>query len=213
MSTEGPHLMLLTFMRHGEPVRGAEGAERLDPGLAQAGVAQAERSVVLLERTHCDAVYSSPLRRARETATIVGAGLGHSVAVDEDLAEFDRGAEYLHYEDGGSVWASYLQGDLSPWGTTMQEFGQRVRGAVDRLVARHGGQHVVAVCHGGVINRFGCEIFGLEHRVQLFAPDYGSLSSFSLEGGVWRVVSLNDRPPPWVLATGDARQMDTSVVE
>lgn len=184
--------MILSMVRHGEPARAAAGGLQNDPPLSPLGVAQMQATGELLRADGYDAVFASNLRRATESARCA---LGADVPITEvaDLAEFDRDSEYLHYEDGADVWQRYREGDLSPWGTTAEEFRNRVVTALEAIRIDGAGERVVTVCHGGVINVFLAWILG-SSALRLFAPDYGSVSRFEhREDGGWSVRELNVR--------------------
>ena len=186
--------MRLTLMRHGEPARGNLDAS--DPPLAESGRAQARGAVRYVLARGVDRLYCSPQRRARETAQIIGDALGRAPIEDDGLVEFDYGTPYVHYDDGqASVWRHYDAGDLSPWGLTAETFHARIRSTIDRLAQRHSGERVLSVCHGGVINAWTCQVLGIPERIQVIAPSYASLHRYALEGGRWRLLSLNETAP------------------
>lgn len=182
--------MILTLVRHGEPARDVPESERGDPPLSPAGRRQLERARALVDADGWDAVYCSPLLRARQSAEVLVPG--HDAEIDADLAEFDRGAQrYVHWEDGAEAYRSYLAGDLSPWGTTLREFRARIHAAVERIRADAAGEHVVAVTHGGVISNLFSMLLGSD-QVTLFQPSYGSVNRFRYapdEG--WTPLELN----------------------
>ncbi len=72
----------INLVQHGDK-------ERLpgDPGLTELGKRQAEVTACWLRTTGLQAVYSSPLRRARETAEPVGQATGLAVQIDSRLCE------------------------------------------------------------------------------------------------------------------------------
>ncbi|WP_054370952.1 histidine phosphatase family protein [Rhodococcus rhodochrous] len=186
--------MILTLVRHGEPVRGATGAAAADPSLSPAGRKQLEAARALVDADGYDVVYSSPLRRARESAEILAPGA--VVRVDDDLAEFDRATDrYLHWEDGAEIYEAYLAGDLSPWNTTLEEFRRRILDVVERMRGEARGTRVLAVTHGGVVNNFFAMLVG-SPRVALFQPGYGSINRFAyhVEEG-WTPLELNALGP------------------
>jgi probable phosphoglycerate mutase len=74
----------LLLLRHALPVSGDA-----DPGLSEVGQAQAERVAQWLTGRHVDAVVTSPLRRARETAAPIEAALGLTADVVDDLREWE----------------------------------------------------------------------------------------------------------------------------
>jgi phosphohistidine phosphatase SixA len=70
------------LVRHGETTGGPG-----DPGLAETGRSQASAVAAQLATHSIAAVYASPLRRARETAAVIAAGVGCDVEIDERLRE------------------------------------------------------------------------------------------------------------------------------
>ena len=78
-------------MRHGETEWSAIGKHtgRTDVPLTEAGRLRATQVGSELRGGEWEMVLSSPLRRARETCEL--AGLGHAMAIDEDLREWDYG--------------------------------------------------------------------------------------------------------------------------
>jgi probable phosphoglycerate mutase len=185
-------MAILTVMRHGEPIRSHEPDVMRDPGLGERGTAQISDMAELVATDPPSVVYSSPLARARQSASLVAARLGLEVQVEPDLAEFDRDSHYLHFEDGADVWTRYLAGDLSPWGTTLGEFRARIHGVMGRLAEAHPDEHVLAVCHGAVLNILMMQVLGISDKVQVVNPAYGSLTRFELTATQSRVVSFNE---------------------
>lgn len=187
--------MELVLLRHAEPRRGAEGAERRDPGLSATGRAQAERLAEHLAAERWDALYSSPQRRASETAEILAARLGLQVRIDEGLAEFDRGAEYVHFEDvlaaGGELLAAFMREDFSAYGTDAATIRRTARAALDAIVAAHPGQRVAVVTHGTVINAYVGSLLGIE-RLVFHHPAYTGITRLKISRkGVATLHSLN----------------------
>ncbi|MGH9012097.1 MAG: histidine phosphatase family protein [Acidimicrobiia bacterium] len=185
--------MELLLLRHGEAARNAEGAGRSDPPLSAQGRAQARRAAMFLACEGVDGLFTSPLRRAVETAEIIGAEVGLVPGVDPDLAEFDRDApEYLHFEDLRAAGdpryeAVVVGGDLTPWGVTLGEFRDRVTGCLDRLVGRFSGRRLAVVTHGGAINAYLGPLLGSD-RFAVHSPAYTALSRIGIEADGRRVV-------------------------
>ena len=99
--------MKLILIRHGLPVRSDSSA---DPSLAPQGVRQAEQMARWLHDEGIDALYSSPMRRARETAEPLAALTGLTPRVIEGIAEYDQGSgryvpmEELKRTDYAACW-------------------------------------------------------------------------------------------------------------
>jgi len=162
-----PTLVLL--VRHGTtgttgkvlPGR-APGLHLADSGLAQADAAAAR--VATLKRV--DAVYSSPLERARETAAPIARARGLRVRIERGLLECDfgdwTGAE-LKALAKLPEWATvqrYPSGFRFPNGESFVEMAARVRSAVATLAARHAGGVVVAVSHADPIKAVVADALG-----------------------------------------------------
>jgi broad specificity phosphatase PhoE len=83
----------LVLVRHGETVWHHDNryAGRSDVALTDRGRDQAEQLARWAGGTRIDAVHTSPLQRARDTAEPAGRALGVAVAVDERLVEVDFG--------------------------------------------------------------------------------------------------------------------------
>ena len=149
----------ILLARHGETDWNREGRFQghADPPLNRTGRAQAVDLSVELMAEDLAAVYSSPLRRAFETAEVVAASHGLEAVAVEALREVDVGSwsgltraeiEERFPEQFGR-WLDYGQG----WedGETYDEMGRRVVGALLEIAATHEGERVLAVTHGGPI--------------------------------------------------------------
>lgn len=183
--------MELLLIRHALPVRVDEGDVDgpADPELSEVGRLQAHALAEWLAGEQIDAVWSSPMRRARETAVPLSARLHLDVVVDEGLAEYDRhSASYIPIEE--------LKAANDPrWNQLPErpeEFAAEVVDAVERIVAAHPGQRVAVVCHGGVVNAYAGHVLGVTDPL-FFLPHYTSISRvLASAAGVRSVGSLNE---------------------
>ena len=104
-----------------------------------------------------DALYSSPLERARETAEPIAKALGTPVEIDDDLDEFDFGAwsglsfDALGEDPDWDHWNRERDHARPPEGETMMEGQMRIARCLERLRRRHPEQTVAAVSHGDII--------------------------------------------------------------
>ncbi len=146
------------LLRHGETEHTREkrfsGSGGIDPVLSAVGRAQAAAAATALAGRGADAVVTSPLARARETADSVAAALGVSVRVEEDLRECAFGDwEGLTFAEVEEGWPDEVAGWLAsttvapPRGESFDAVSARVATARDRLIARYAGQTVVLVSH------------------------------------------------------------------
>jgi 2,3-bisphosphoglycerate-dependent phosphoglycerate mutase len=179
--------MDLLLLRHGEAARNATDADRADPHLSDVGRRQAERVAAVLVEEPPEVLCASPLRRARETAEIIGERVGLRLLIDPDLAEFDRDAPaYLHFEDlraaNDPLYDAVLGGDLTSFGVDLGEFRSRVVSCIERLVDRFAGRRLVIVTHGGPINAYLGSLLGTE-RLFIFSSAYTGISRVRIEPG------------------------------
>jgi probable phosphoglycerate mutase len=191
--------MELLLIRHAEPVRLVREDGPADPHLHDRGLAQASALARWLasEPRPLDALYTSGLRRARETADPVAAATGLSPIVDDGVAEYDQGAsEYIPIEELRAAkderWHEMVGGAYFARQADAGTFTTRVVGALDAIIAANPGRAVAVICHGGVINHFVCDVLGIGPRL-FFEPRYASISRIAASrAGIRSVASLNE---------------------
>jgi probable phosphoglycerate mutase len=184
--------MELILIRHGLPER-REDTD--DPPLAPVGRDQAQRLARWLARETIDVVYSSPMRRAAQTAEPYATEAGHSVRTHEGIVEFDRGSgAYIPLEqlkrDDYPAWKAFVEGGQ---GQDIGAFQSVVVEALEEIIAAHPGRTVAVFCHGGVINVWTAHILGMAPRL-FFEPGYASIHRYlCARGGQRNLVALNER--------------------
>ena len=152
----------LLVLRHGQTDWNASGRiqGQLDIGLNDTGRWQAERLAEALAHEHIDAVYSSDLMRARETAAPLARARGLDLRLDARLRERGFGRfEGLSFEEIEQRWPDEAarwrrrEPDFGPGGgEALQSFFARCVEAALRIARAHAGQHVALVAHGGVLD-------------------------------------------------------------
>jgi probable phosphoglycerate mutase len=147
----------LLLVRHGETGWNAERRWQghADVPLNERGRTQAlALAAELAADGRVDAVYTSDLARARETAEIVARRLGVELVLDQDLREIDVGSRE------GRTWAEI--DDQPAWdGEPHEDHARRVLGSLLRIARAHEGGRVLVVTHGGSMRRVH-EHVGLE---------------------------------------------------
>lgn len=120
---------------------------------------QAERTAARLAKLDIQALYASPFCRAHQTAQFIGGTIGREVVLVAKLREMDTGnVSGLHSAQfivryPRLAWA-WLRDDAHlafPGGEALTQFYTRAWQVVDELVARHRGQAIIVVAHGGII--------------------------------------------------------------
>ena len=182
----------LLLVRHGETDWNRENRFQghADPPLNDLGRRQARELAEALAADPPAAVYTSPLRRARETAAIVADRLGLPLAEVEALREIDVG-EWMgltraeveqRYPEDFRRWIGFGQG----WqrGETYEQLAERVVPALLALAERHRGDRVLAVTHGGplrVAQAFAEGVETVEIRRRRLAVENCAVSEFAVE--------------------------------
>ena len=147
---------------------------QLDIGLNDTGREQALRVAAALAGEGLDAVYASDLARARDTGAAIARAAGLALQTDAGLRERSfgqfEGLTYAEiqtrYPDEARRWRQRDPGFGPQGGETLVDFYQRAVGAVGLLAARHRGQHIAVVAHGGVLDA----LYRAATRVPLDAP-------------------------------------------
>lgn len=158
--------MQLYLIRHGQShVNLKEWSNgNTDEGLTELGQRQAQALAEWLptEIEHIDTLYSSTMRRAKETAGHVAAAYGIDIHFDDRLREIGNNRlDHTPWPNDGlpaqyaDYWASERPfAPVTPvvdGGETMMHFRTRVGLFIEEMVQRHMDEAIVAVCHGGVI--------------------------------------------------------------
>jgi broad specificity phosphatase PhoE len=195
-------VLLLRHAETAEPAR-FHGAES-DVGLGAQGRVQAEEVARRLAEEHPAAVYSSAMRRARETAEAIAAACGREVRIVAALHERRMGP--LSGTIRAETWPLYVRakerwmaGDLDythEGGESYAQIRSRVVPALRALGRRHAGETIVIVAHG-VVNRVlltsVLEEIGPE-RFDWIAIGYTAVNDLRFARGRWRAVELCRQP-------------------
>lgn len=192
--------MELILVRHALPVRMEVTEGAADPHLDERGHAQARLLAEYLAGETIDALYCSPMLRARQTAQHVAERLGLEAVVEDDIAENDQGgSSYVPTEElkaaGDPRWREGSSAsNWSPEHAPLEEFHARIMNGLERIIAAHPGQRVVAVCHGGVIMRYTSTLLARPwDELGFFLPYYTSISRIvAARNGTRSIVSLNE---------------------
>ena len=150
----------LYLIRHGETDGNRTGVlmGSTDTPLNDHGRQQAAALSERVNALEVDAIFSSPLSRAVETATLVF-GEERPIITDSSLQEFHFGDwEGMHfadiareYPDVWQMWLTDWEQTRIPGGEAFPAFRERVVSFVEEVVASHPGRRVALVSHGGCI--------------------------------------------------------------
>src|SRR5262249_1180003 len=149
--------------------------------LSEEGRKQAEATAARIAKLEkVVAIYSSPLERARETASIIAKARNMAVRTARGLLELAIGrwtGLALKEAAAKPEWRAVQQhpsGFRFPGGESFTEMQARVTGALARIVARHTGKVIVAVSHADPIKAAVAHAIGtpldLFHRIAIPTP-------------------------------------------
>ena len=205
-------MSLLYLVRHGETewnrrhrIQGST-----DIPLNETGRLQAERTSRLLARRNWDGIYSSPLSRAYETATIIGSALGLSSPVKiADLVERHYGeAEGLTDRE---VTLRYPGTTPVPGRESRDEVAARVMPALIELASVGAERQIIVATHGAVIRTV---LLSVNAPIERGVPiTNGSVHSFRHVGGTLELVEFDDPIETDSIVPGDEDFDEQNVLE
>ena len=189
------------IVRHGEPdfpggVWLCIGC-RTDLPLSQRGREQAAARRPFFESAGIDALWSSPLARARQTAQLMSGG-NTEIFLHDGLREFDLGDwEGLTTQEIDRLYPGQLPervlGDLltPPGGENLEAAGERFENALRDILGKTRGTLAVTA-HMGVTSAFLCRVTGTDpHQWHRFSHDYATVTELDFDGGEFSLVRFN----------------------
>lgn len=193
--------MRILLLRHAATAWTATGQHtgRTDLELSAAGIAEASATASLFAEIAgtepLAAKYSSPLRRAVQTAELV-LGPTAKFTLDAALAEFDYGrfegltpAQIQERAPGWSLW-----NDGCPDGESIEQVTARIDAFIERARAQHARDTIVVVSHGHLLRLLAARLLGLPAREgRIFAIGTSAIADFREHGGRLQVAAWNRR--------------------
>ena len=174
---------------------------RADLALDDTGRRQAAAAAIRLKSEHAGAIYSSPLKRALETASIIAKRINLSAQPLEGLIDIDFGSwQGLSPEEAAKQDSQLYKKWLErphlvrfPKGESLDVVRERVSVAVDELAARHKDETVILVSHKVVCQVLMCAMLGLDnsHFWQV-RQDVNAINIFELRDDTPLVTLVND---------------------
>ena len=180
--------------------------------MSPTGRVQAAALAETLRSRSIDAVYTSDLRRAVETAEILSNGRGLAITQTPALRELAFGRwEGLTYDEIRHAYPAELQAWLAdrldaapPGGESLAQLNARLQAIVEQLSQDHAGQTVLVVAHGGPLQLLLATALGLPPTAfWQFRVEPGSLSELDLFPTGAILARLN-----YVATAGDCRPAD-----
>jgi len=194
--------------RHGETQWNVEGRAmgHLDSPLTALGVGQAECLAARASAGRFSALYSSDLGRASHTARIIAAACSIEVLFDARLRERNMGVFQgltreemeARFPDERSAYRRTGSSYVIPAGESADQCLMRAMECLEELAARHQGETVFVVTHGGILMALFEGVLGLP---------FGSAGRYRRANASWNVLTRG--PEGWVVETwGDVSHLD-----
>ena len=145
-------------------------------------------------------IYSSPLRRAGETAKAISTATQRAIAYDERLREVEIGgldeprhpAEFgAHLDRLADLAIAHGGWSHLPGSEASESIRKRMQDAINSIVATHPGGRVAVVSHAGAINAYLAQLLGLAKDF-FFPAGNTSITSLRAREHKRLIVTLND---------------------
>lgn len=193
------------LIRHGQTVWHSDGVERAEGraevDLDEVGNRQARATAARLNGWKISAFYSSPLKRAFSTATILAARQGITVQPEPGLIDIDYGKwqgmthPEARADDPKSydLWLKRPHQLTFPGGEGLADVRMRAVGAIDTLTPKHDDQTIVLVSHKVVIKVLLCHFLGLDDTYfWRFQQGFCAVNVVEVDGGSAVLHLVND---------------------
>lgn len=193
----------LCIVRHGETAWNAEHRVQgqLDVPLNAIGLAQALAASKVLSLERFDAIYSSDLSRARQTAQLTASCFSMKILVEKELRERHYGIfERLTYAE---VKVRYPE-DYARFeardpdyafrtGESLKDFSARSIAVISKIVNEHKNESILVFTHGGVLDKLYRFITGLPlSAARNFGIPNAGLNRIELTPAGWQIRAWAD---------------------
>lgn len=177
------------LIRHGQQDANEAGTvgDWTDPPLSEHGQRQARLLGAALSTTKLDAIYTSPLKRAQETAQGIVEHFDLEVQTIDDLREVELFRDIPRDKTAREAIGKDLleavrqrmlnerSWDVYPYSESTFDFRKRTINAIELAIARSPGQRIAVVCHGGVINAYITHMVASPYDM-MFRPAHTSVN-------------------------------------
>jgi len=184
---------IVYLVRHGETdwnvARRIQGHSDID--LNETGNQQAARVAKQFQDKIIHAVYSSDLRRARNTAAQIAHHFSHEVGALPSLRERCYGQwEGLSYEE---IRERFDGQEEDSFGIeTFEDMQRRAADTLTQLATAHPGESIVVVSHGGLINSFLHYVTAGTQGTGISKIDNTGICVFRYRDQRWEVLQVNN---------------------
>lgn len=191
---------VLVLLRHGQTEWNdtSRMQGQIDTHLDETGVAQVNEAAHALRHRKFQAIYSSDLSRAYESAQILAENLGIPVTSDPRLQEIHMGSwsgrtlddVVAEFPEFASLYREGKDFRRSPTGETVADMVQRAMPAIGEIVQRHRGGEVLLVAHGFMISQLSQHLVGVAAHARVL----GNLGNAN-----WTEIGVDYDDRAWII--------------
>jgi len=196
-------MVKVILIRHGETDWNREQIfrGRIDVALNEVGLAQAGAVKESLKDVKIDRIYSSPLSRAFETASVLGENRGLKVEIEKGFIDIDFGRwqglshEKVKEEHKGlyETWLAEPHNVVFPEGESLEDVSKRSMGTLEKVIENHPGETLAIVSHRVLNKVLLCAILGLKlSRFWYIKQDTCAINRFEYKDGNYYFTLIND---------------------
>ncbi len=199
-------MLEIVLVRHGATDWNVEGRCQgtTDLELNGVGIRQAQETAASLREETIHAIYSSDLKRAQQTARLIGDPHHLSVAIEPAVRELDHGElEGLTFSEIKDRYPVFIQGWRTapaaiqiPGGEKLIDVAERAWEGLNRIALRHeSGETVILVSHNFPILSILCRITGTDlNQYRSFRLDPCGVTRLNCDNGTrWSVSQINNQ--------------------
>lgn len=189
----------LIVVRHGQSIGNREGiiqGKRGDFELTEDGIKQGEKAALVLKNEKIDAIYSSPLKRALQTAKIINKYHNLEINIKSGLAERDYGTftglkkNKLSPEQKEIFDKRHIEDFKLPEGECILDQKKRVREVIEEILEKNKDKTILIVVHAGTKRCILREFAGLSQEdLSVKIPNTG-ITELEIKDGKVKVLKL-----------------------
>ncbi len=193
----------MILIRHGETDWNKEQIfrGRIDVALNEVGLAQAGAVKESLKDVKIDRIYSSPLSRAFETASVLEENRGLEVEIEKGFIDIDFGKwqglshEKVkeEYNNLYEIWLTEPHNVVFPGGESLEDVRKRSMKALEKVIENHPEETLAIVSHRVINKVLLCAILGIElSHFWYIKQDTCAINKFEYKDGNYYLTLLND---------------------
>lgn len=159
--------------------------------LNKEGIEQVEEACAAVRETRWDALYTSPLERAKQTAQLLQASSSVPLYVEDAFIEKSFGD--VEGEPYTKVFSTYPDG-VYPNAETDENVIARVLRQFEVIQKEHPNERVLVVTHGAVIHALLAHFAVIPAGLEYIILHHLCMNTFSYDNGKWGITSYNVKP-------------------